>query len=130
MADADLTLVVVDASRPLTSEDHALIARQGRHLVVANKCDLTSGSTGGALKAPAGVSVSALTGQGTLIRGCPIGLLRRDKLPVRIGDLLADIGQLLARLCGELAAAVGSAGAAAGPPPGPGLEAGAVPAGP
>ena len=29
MADADLTLVVVDLSQPLTAEDEALIARAG-----------------------------------------------------------------------------------------------------
>jgi tRNA modification GTPase len=43
MADADLTLVVVDVSQPLESEDRALLdraARQGRYLVVGNKCDL------------------------------------------------------------------------------------------
>jgi len=54
MADADLTLIVVDASQELTAEDHALIARAHRHLVVANKCDLP-GARGG---------VSALTGEG------------------------------------------------------------------
>ena len=57
MADADLTLVVVDASQTVTPEDHALIARQGRHLVVANKCDLTPSP-------PIGIRVSALTGEG------------------------------------------------------------------
>jgi tRNA modification GTPase len=61
MADADLTLVVVDGSQPLRSEDQALIARQGRHLVVANKCDLLP-EDGPA--AAAGLPVSALTGQG------------------------------------------------------------------
>ncbi len=40
MADADLTLVVVDASRPLTAEDEALRERAGRHLLVGNKSDL------------------------------------------------------------------------------------------
>src|SRR5205807_5906296 len=41
MADADLTLVVIDASQPRTAEDEALIARAGgRSIVVANKCDL------------------------------------------------------------------------------------------
>jgi tRNA modification GTPase len=42
MADADLTLVIVDASRALDAHDLALIerARAGRCLVVANKCDL------------------------------------------------------------------------------------------
>jgi tRNA modification GTPase len=57
MADADLALVVVDASVDRTPEDEALMARAHCHLVVANKCDL----------APAPVStlaVSALTGEG------------------------------------------------------------------
>jgi tRNA modification GTPase len=54
MADADLTLVVVDASQPLTPEDEALIARAHRHLVVPNKCDLPGARPG----------VSALTGAG------------------------------------------------------------------
>jgi tRNA modification GTPase len=40
MVDADLTIVVVDASQPLTAEDEALIARAPRHLVVGNKADL------------------------------------------------------------------------------------------
>lgn len=54
MADADLTLVVLDASAPRTAEDDALIARAHRHLVVENKSDLPDARTG----------VSALTGQG------------------------------------------------------------------
>ena len=60
MADADLTVVVVDASAPaLLPEDNALIVRaaaQGRHLVVANKSDLRAPSTG--------LAVSALSGEG------------------------------------------------------------------
>jgi tRNA modification GTPase len=43
MADADLTLVVVDRSTALTPEDRQLIERaqqQGRYLIVANKSDL------------------------------------------------------------------------------------------
>jgi tRNA modification GTPase len=43
MADADLTLVVVDISRRLEAGDRDLIERamnQGRHIVVGNKCDL------------------------------------------------------------------------------------------
>ena len=77
MADADLTLVVVDVSQPLDDEDRALIARadrQGRHLVAGNKCDLLAGERH---RANAGqwadafvcqrgwpISVSALTGEG------------------------------------------------------------------
>ena len=48
MADADLTLVVVDISQPHDGQDQALIARaeaQGRHLVAGNKCDLAVGRT-------------------------------------------------------------------------------------
>ncbi len=57
MADADLTLVVIDLSVPLEASDEILIARaQGKMLVAANKCDL-----GVAAK---GLPVSALTGEG------------------------------------------------------------------
>jgi tRNA modification GTPase len=60
MADADLTLVVVDVSQPLSSEDEALIARAGatRHLIIGNKSDL-----GGAVMRDC-LAVSALTGEG------------------------------------------------------------------
>jgi tRNA modification GTPase len=60
MADADITLIVVDGSQPSTAEDRALIGRAqewGRFLVAANKCDL--GSAG-----ESGLAVSALTGAG------------------------------------------------------------------
>ncbi len=57
MADADVTLVVVDGSRPLAAEDKALIARQaGRFILAANKSDLGSVTPG--------IPVSALTGHG------------------------------------------------------------------
>jgi tRNA modification GTPase len=62
MADADLTLVVIDVSQPVDDQDRALIARaerQGRHLVVGNKSDLAHG------QAPdSAIAVSALTGEG------------------------------------------------------------------
>jgi tRNA modification GTPase len=54
MADADLTLIVLDAAAPRTPEDDALIARAHRHLIVENKSDLPGARPG----------VSALTGQG------------------------------------------------------------------
>ena len=55
MADADVTLVVIDG--PLTDEDRGVLSRvSGRHILVANKCDL-------GFHAP-GLRVSALTGQG------------------------------------------------------------------
>ena len=62
MADADLTLVVVDASQSLTPEDETLIqhAREnGRALVAANKSDLPRQTS-----APDVLFVSALTGTG------------------------------------------------------------------
>jgi tRNA modification GTPase len=59
MADADLTLVVLDASAGVTAEDEALIARAQRKLVVYNKCDLLAGGS----DCPT-LAVSALTGQG------------------------------------------------------------------
>jgi tRNA modification GTPase len=65
MADADLTLVVVDVSQPLDDQDRALIARaarQGRCLVAGNKCDLIqSRDRQGAVGT---IPVSALTGEG------------------------------------------------------------------
>jgi len=54
MADADLSLIVVDASARRTPEDEALIAKAHRHLVIENKADLPGAREG----------VSALTGQG------------------------------------------------------------------
>jgi tRNA modification GTPase len=62
MADSDLTLVVVDLSRPLDGEDRALIARaesQGRYLLVGNKADLAAGPS-----PDSAIAVSALTGEG------------------------------------------------------------------
>jgi tRNA modification GTPase len=57
MADADLTLVVIDASVALEAADEALISHaKGKMLVVANKCDLAP--------AQRGLGVSALTGEG------------------------------------------------------------------
>ncbi|MDX2180985.1 MAG: tRNA uridine-5-carboxymethylaminomethyl(34) synthesis GTPase MnmE [Bryobacteraceae bacterium] len=63
LADADLTLAVVDLSQPLSGDDHALIARAreaGRTLIVANKADLTPR----ALVMSDAIPVSALTGGG------------------------------------------------------------------
>jgi tRNA modification GTPase len=62
MADADLTLVVIDASQPRGPEDEALIAKareQGKYAVVANKIDLPT-----AWPIVMEIPVSAATGQG------------------------------------------------------------------
>jgi tRNA modification GTPase len=62
MADADLTLVVIDLSQPAATPDRDLAARaagQGRWLLVGNKCDLPR-----AAEVPGAIPVSALTGEG------------------------------------------------------------------
>jgi tRNA modification GTPase len=63
MADADLTLVVVDLSAPVAAEDRDLIARartQGRAILVGNKCDLPRRAE----PLDGAHPVSALTGEG------------------------------------------------------------------
>ncbi len=102
MADADLTLVVVDASQPLAIEDEALIARarnQGKCLEVANKCDLSSQS--------AFMGVSALTGEGVeelrrdiVERIAPAGRLEQEGgfiTSLRHEQLLRESGEALAQ---------------------------------
>ncbi len=63
MADADVTLVVLDASVPVEDEDVRLIERarsQGRHIVAGNKCDLPRRA-----ELPEGAeAVSAVSGEG------------------------------------------------------------------
>ena len=74
MADADVTLVVVDLSAPINDEDVALIEKareQGRCIVIGNKRDLPRVAE----LADAHVAVSALTGEG-------IDELRRGIRPV------------------------------------------------
>ena len=58
IADADLVLVVLDASEPLTPDDEALLSRAAHRIVVANKIDLAPNAPEHAL------GVSALTGEG------------------------------------------------------------------
>jgi len=63
MADADLTLVVVDLSLPVAEHDRELMARardQGRWILVGNKCDLPRRAEPVVQMQP----VSALTGEG------------------------------------------------------------------
>ncbi|MGA9510994.1 MAG: tRNA uridine-5-carboxymethylaminomethyl(34) synthesis GTPase MnmE, partial [Candidatus Sulfotelmatobacter sp.] len=67
LADADLVLVVFDASQTVTSEDHELLRQvQSRPaIVVGNKCDLGSSDGWSPLVGQfAALEVSALTGQG------------------------------------------------------------------
>ena len=71
LAQADLVLLVVDATGPLQAEDEALRAGLGREhpcIIVANKCDLPKGLPDAKLKTFAGscpvVEVSSVTGKG------------------------------------------------------------------
>lgn len=66
LAQADLVLLVLDGSRPLTSDDLALVeaARARRAIAVVNKSDLPPAVDAGTLPVPA-VRVSARTGEGT-----------------------------------------------------------------
>jgi tRNA modification GTPase len=62
MADADLTIVVVDLSAPREQPDRDLIAKarqQGRYILAGNKCDLPHHPPG-----PDVIPVSARTGEG------------------------------------------------------------------
>ena len=71
MADADLTLVVYDASVGLDEETRVLLDRareQGRYLLVANKCDV------GGVELGEAIGVSALTGENlALLRARIVG---------------------------------------------------------
>jgi tRNA modification GTPase len=63
MTDADLTLVVIDASVPLTEDDHQILKRaqeQGKYLIAANKSDLAEPRPSGSGQ----TNVSAQTGEG------------------------------------------------------------------
>ena len=80
LADADLTLVVVDLSVPATEDDSALIQRAreaGRFIVVGNKSDLPRRASQDQV-----IEVSALTGEG-------VHFLRN-----RILEILSPNGQI------------------------------------
>lgn len=81
---ADLVVVVVDRSRPLTEEDRALVAgRSGRaRLVVANKCDLPAAWRPDHVESP--VQISATEGHGV------VELRREIARRLSAGDRLHD----------------------------------------
>jgi tRNA modification GTPase len=91
MADADLTLVVVDAAAGLEERDRELIDRaaaQGRFLLVANKSDI------GALDLPGAVRVSALTGDGIEeLRRAILGVIAPDGLMEQNGAVITNLRQ-------------------------------------
>lgn len=105
LADADLTLVVVDASEKLTGEDEALIARArsaGKAFIASNKSDLAMQT-----HLPGALPVSALTGAGIedlrraiLDAIAPQGRLEQDGgfiTSLRHEQLLKESGEALAQ---------------------------------
>jgi tRNA modification GTPase len=64
LADADLVLIVLDASQPTSSEDDELLehAQNRAAIVVRNKCDLKSQRSG--VIGQSSIHTSALTGEG------------------------------------------------------------------
>ncbi|MFL6277068.1 MAG: tRNA uridine-5-carboxymethylaminomethyl(34) synthesis GTPase MnmE [Blastocatellia bacterium] len=66
IADADITLLVLDASQPLTRDDAELLdsVASSRRLVAINKCDLPNRLDEGLEAAGDVVKISALTGSG------------------------------------------------------------------
>jgi tRNA modification GTPase len=76
LADADLVLVVIDASQPVTREDEELIAQAAERaaIIVGNKSDLRQSNQGSGVKGQSPtIRTSALTGEG-------IGELRTEIL--------------------------------------------------
>ena len=104
IADADLVLLVLDASRPMEETERTLwrrVAASGRHLVVYNKADLE----GPGKREPEGLRVSARTGEGldrlraaVLEQVCPQGFLEAQDgflTSLRQRDLLREcLGEL------------------------------------
>jgi tRNA modification GTPase len=66
LSDADLVLVVVDASLPMAPEDHQLFAQVAERpaILVENKADLASFETAAMVSSLERVRTSALTGEG------------------------------------------------------------------
>ena len=106
MADADLTLVVIDLAQPFTAEDESLMARAGgRALVVGNKSDRARGAG----RLPPLLSVSALTGEGIaglreaiLEAVAPKGAFQRETgfiTSLRHEQLLREAARYLEKSC-------------------------------
>jgi tRNA modification GTPase len=115
MADADLVLIVLDATQPLNEEERRLLALvEGRPALVAiNKCDLaeTEQAAGDVAGIPA-LPTSALTGEG-------IPALRERILALATGGAAAEPGLLTSMrhhqaVTGTLAALADAAQANAG----------------
>ena len=91
MADADLSLVIVDAAAPAETQDRELIDRargQGRYLLVANKCDIGSHIPADALP------VSARTGEGIdALRAAILHTIAPDGVLEQSGAIITNLRQ-------------------------------------
>jgi tRNA modification GTPase len=117
MADADLTLVVIDLSQPFTEEDQSLLsrARQSRHLVAGNKRDLFQDLSPNQAAQPL-IPVSALTGEGIgelrqaiLNAVAPAGAFEQETgfiTSVRHEQLLRESGEYLEKARAAVAAGI------------------------
>jgi tRNA modification GTPase len=100
LADADLVLVVLDASQPVTNEDRELMrqAENRPFIIVANKCDLAANRQRQMNPEKSEIRVSALTGEG--ISELRAGILRQiggDSTQVEAGFLTSIRHQNLVR---------------------------------
>ena len=93
MADADLLVVVIDGSTGLLAEDQDVLsqAKNAKHLIAVNKCDLPQSSLENQLAGPSPVvHVSALTSEGldnlTTAILAPFGTVDSE----RVGLLVTD----------------------------------------
>jgi tRNA modification GTPase len=93
LADADLVLVVLDASQPITDEDRELLSQvEGRAaIVVQNKADLASWCGDGALPRPAERSSAGSCGDGRLAPPVPTSALTGEGIPELRARILQDI---------------------------------------
>ena len=116
LADADVVLVVLDASVPLRDDERALIASLAgrRVLVVQNKCDLPgdNGEEELALPSP-GLRISALTGEGILQLREALAETVRNPMGESEGGILTSLRQFEA-VDGALASLRTARGAAGG----------------
>ena len=91
MADADLTLVVIDAASEIDDRERELIERaaaQGMYLVVENKSDLPARASG------EGIAVSARTGQGIdMLRAAILNVFAPDGLMEQAGAVITNLRQ-------------------------------------
>ncbi|GGA71143.1 tRNA modification GTPase MnmE [Edaphobacter acidisoli] len=95
MAEADIVLLVLDATAPLHAEDEATLAEHGgRPLIVAiNKCDLSNGSPRKDGLTRAAIATSALTGEGIVdLRAAMVALITKSS-PASESALVTNVRQ-------------------------------------